>query len=1084
LTNSNNYKMKTKFSGILTLLLAFVVQLTFAQEKTVSGTVSDASGLPLPGATVLVKGTTSGTSTDFDGRYSIKANTGATLVFSFVGYTTQEIKVGTSSSINVALSEDAAVLEEVVVTAFGKTKQKRSLGYSATAVDAATLTEVTNSNNPFESLSGKVAGVDITAPAQPGASTKIILRGFSSLGSNSPLYVVDGTPISSAINGTNENSGNSSINRSFDGGSNINDLDPNSIESINILKGGPAAALYGSRASNGAIIITTKKGRNNEKLRVDVVSSVDFLEVARTPHMQNQFGQGWNGQNYSGGGTLAASNENGSWGAPFNGQTRLWGQVYNNSQQLKPYVALEDNIKDFYDIGNTYSNSVRLSGGGEKSDFSLIYSKTDTDGIVPTDSDALKKRTLGFNAGIGTERFKVRVSANYAQTRQNAINTGQGDNAGQGNTFTQELLQIPRDIPLISLKDYKNNPFSSSDYFYTPYATNPYFLLNENKTNITRERFYGNINLSYEISPKLTATWQWGTDIINGGRHSHGAIQNFTPGSPVANQGGTATVGGVTERTNQAKHYQTFGTLDYVTQLNENFGLEATLGATYRDISTSSLSVSITDLDIPNYYEISNSAVTPITVQTNALSRNYSTFGMLTLSYKDRIYLNLTGRNEWTSTLAIGNNSYFYPSANISAIAIEDGTNRVKLRAGYAQLANSAPLYRTASIAVQGVADASFGDILFPFGGVNSFEIGGRLGNAGIKPEFTDEFEIGLEAAFFNNRITADFTYYDKTTDGAIVDQNLPFSTGYSVITGNFIDIQNKGIEVALGFVPIQTEDFKWNLDYTFTKNKNEVLKLPEGVDKFLINGLGTINFYAIKGEPLGVFNSTVHSYNDAGQLIVNANTGYPVSTSEEQKIGTSQRDFVMGLKNTFKYKDFRLSFSMDWKQGGEMYVGSADLLMFTGNAINTTYNDRNPFIFPNSVIVDTPAVLDTNGTVITPATYAENTTPIGFEAITDVWNDTNISSVAAQHVVDKTFVRLRDLSFAYSFPSKLTEQMKLSDLTLSVYGRNLVLWTPDENPYVDPEVGTFGNDIGSEFGEFYANPAQRTYGISLKMSF
>ena len=1026
----------------------------------------------LPGATVLVKGTSSGTSSDFDGKYSIRANEGATLVFSFVGYSTTEVTVGASNTVNVTMQEDAESLEEVVVTAFGKTKQKRSLGYSATAVDAAALTEVTNSNNPFESLSGKVAGVDITAPSQPGATTKIILRGYGSLESNSPLYVVDGTPISASINGTNENSVDDAIDRSFDGGSNINDLDPNSIASINILKGGPAAALYGSRASNGAIIITTKKGRNNQKLRVDVVSSIDFLQLARTPHLQNEFGQGWNGQNYSGGGTLAASNENGSWGAPFTDAVRLWGQVYNNTQQIKPYSALEDNIKDFYDTGHTYSNSVRLSGGGEKSDFSLIYSKTDTDGIVPTDSDAVKKKTLGLNAGIGTDRFKVRVSANYAQTRQNVINTGQADNAGQGNTFTQELLQIPRDISVIDLKDYRNDIFNGNDYFYTPYATNPYFLLNENKTTITRERFYGNINLSYEISPKLSATWQWGTDIINGGRHSHGAIQNFTAGTPVANQGGTATVGGVTEMKNQVKRYETFGTLDYATDINENFGLEATLGATYRDISTSRLQVSITDLDIPNFYEISNSAVTPVTTQVDSQSRNYSTFGTLTLSYKDRIYLNLTGRNEWTSTLSIGNNSYFYPSANLSAIVIENGEHRVKLRGGFAQLANSAPIYRTESIAVQGLADASFGDITFPFGGVNSFEIGGRLGNAGIEPEFTDEYEVGLEGSFFNNRITTDISYYHKTTDGAIVDQNLPFSTGYSVITGNFIDIENQGIEVALGLVPIQTDNFKWNIDYTFTKNKNKVLKLPDGVDKFLINGLGTINFYAIEGQPLGVFNSTIHSYNDAGQLIVDANTGYPVPTTEEQDIGTSQRDFVMGLKNTFRYKDFRLSFSMDWKQGGKMYVGTSDLLFFTGNAIATTYNNRNPFIFPNSV--------NDNG----DGTFSENTTHIDFETITDVWNDTNISSVAAQHVVDKTFVRLRDLSLAYNFPSSLTEQMGLHSLSLTAYGRNLVLWTPDENPYVDPEVGTFGNDIGSEFGEYYANPSQRSYGLSLKMSF
>ena len=358
--------MKTKFNGFLTLLLALVVQITFAQEKTVTGTISDQSG-PLPGVTVIIKGTKTGTQSDFDGNYSVKANTGAVLQFSFMGMKSVEKKIGASSILNVTMQEDAEALEEVVITAFGKAKQKRSLGYAATAISSEELTEV-SATNPLESLSGKVAGVDITAPAQPGASTKVIMRGFSSMGNNAPLYVIDGTPISSSSNSS------TGVNRSYDGGTNVNDLDPNSIASINILKGGPASALYGSRASNGAIIITTKKGKAGQKIKVDISSSVDLHEVARIPHLQQNWGQGWNGVDYSGlpnGGT-GATNENGSWGPAFNGQERVWGQIVNNSQQVKEYSNLEDNVKDFYDIGNTYSNSVRVSGGGENSDLIRI----------------------------------------------------------------------------------------------------------------------------------------------------------------------------------------------------------------------------------------------------------------------------------------------------------------------------------------------------------------------------------------------------------------------------------------------------------------------------------------------------------------------------------------------------------------------------------------------------------------------------------------------------------------------------------------------------------------------------------------
>ena len=1053
---------------MLTLLLAFVVQLTFAQEKTISGTVSDNSGLPLPGTTVLVKGTTSGASTDFDGNYSIKASEGATLVFSFVGYSSQEIAVGTSSTINVTMQEDAEALEEVVVTAFGKAKQKRSLGYSATSVDSEELTEVTTIN-PLESLSGKIAGVDITAPNQPGASTKVILRGYTSLSGNGPLYVIDGTPISS---GSNSTSG-TTFTRSFDGGTNINDLDPNSIDNINVLKGGPATALYGSRAANGAIIITTKKGRAGQKLTVDVKSSIDFLEVSRVPHLQYDFGQGWDGKGYSftPAGVLGASNENGSWGPRFNGDTRVWGNVVNNAQLIKPYVPLENNIKDFYDIGNTFSNSLRLSGGSENSDFSFIFSRVDADGVIPTDADALTKNTLSLNAGIAKDNFRVRVAANYSQTRQNAVNTGQSDGAGQGNTLMQELLQMPNDISVIDLEDYQNNVFNSNDFFFTPYANNPYFTLKENATNLQRDRLYGNINFQYDILPNLMGTFQTGIDIINTGRHSHGAVIAFSDDSP--NSGNQGVVGGVTEVTGQNRRYESLLSFDYNTELSEAFGLEASLGGTMRNSVASSLGVSITNLDIPNFYEISNTAVLPVTAQSDSQLRNYSAFSSLTLSFKDRIYLNLTGRNEWTSTLAIGNNSYFYPSANISAIALDDGEHFVKLRAGFSQLANSAPIYATESISNQAAAAGYFGAINFPFNGLNSFEIGRRLGNQAIEPEFTDEIEFGVEANLFNRRITLDAVYYSKETTGVIIGQQLPPSTGYGDVVGNFMDVENKGVELALGLVPIRTDDFSWNINYTFTKNMNEVTNLPDGIDKLAINSAYGVTFYAVEGEPLGQFQALAPLTTDAGEIIVGSD-GVPLVSDEEEALGNSQRDFIMGLQNVFKYKNFRLSFAFDWKEGGLMYSYTSRLLGFTGNSPATTYNERLPFIIPNSVVENTDG------------TFSENTTPIGFEDQTGFYNaQNNPSTEATDHIIDKSFIRLRDASISYDFPSRWLDRSGISRMSVSVYGRNLMMWTPDENPYVDPEVTSFGGaDLSSDFGEFAANPAQRTYGMSLTLSF
>ncbi|WP_339915867.1 SusC/RagA family TonB-linked outer membrane protein [Yeosuana marina] len=1062
--------MKVKHYYLMLVLLLFGSSMALAQEKTISGTVTDKQGLPLPGTTVLIKGTTTGVSTDFDGNYSIQGSQGQTLIFSFVGYTTKEIVIALSNTINVTLNEDAAKLEEIVVTAFGKTKQKRSLGYAATAVSGEKLTEV-STLNPLESLSGKIAGVDITSPNQPGASTKVILRGFGSISGNGPLYVVDGTPISSASN----SSSSTSVSRSYDGGTNVNDLDPNTIESINILKGGAATALYGSRASQGAIIITTKKGKQG-KIKIEVSSSIDFLEVSRIPHLQQKFGQGWNGVDYSGlpnGGT-GATNENGSWGPLFNGELRLWGQVVDNSQQIKEYSNLKDNIKDVYDIGQTFSNSVRLSGANEKSDFSFTFSRVDTDGVIPTDADALTKNTMGINAGASTDRFRIRLSANYAQTRQNAVNTGQGNSAGQGDVFMQELIQAPRGVSIIDLKDYKNNPFNNNDNFYTPYSNNPYWGLNENATNISRERLFGNVNFSYDLTENLTGTFQTGVDILNGKTHSHGAVVNYTPGSPNALLGKTNIVGGVTETTNQTRRYESFLSFDYNKNIGENYGFEASMGGSMTNIIGSNLGISVSNLDIPNFYEISNSAVLPTTFQNDSQRRLYSVFGSATLSYKKRLYLNVTARNEWSSTLPISNNSYFYPSVNISAIAIDNGKHFLKLRGGLASFANSTAIYLTESSALQATAGAYFGQITFPFNGLNSFEIARNLGNSQIEPEFTDEVEVGFEGRFFGNRINADVALYNKKTDGSIISLALPNSTGYGTIQGNYMDIENKGIEVALGFVPIRTDDFSWNIDYTFTKNKNKVTSLPEGLDRVLINSAYNTSFYAEPGQPLGVFKARKALVNNAGQTVVDPNTGIPVLTTDEETLGNSQRDFVMGLQNTFKYKNFRLSFAFDWKEGGLMYSYTSRLLGFTGNSILTTYNNRNPFIVPNSV--------NDNG----DGTYSENTTPISYSNVTGYYSASNNPATEAEnHLIDKTFVRLRDLSIAFNFPRSIIEKAGLNSLTLSVYGKNLMLWTPDDNPYVDPEVTSFGgNDLTTEFGEFAANPAQRTYGLALKMSF
>ncbi len=1061
--------MRVKNYFMLLVFLVFGITSTLAQEKNVSGTITDQNGVPLPGVNIVVKGTATGTQSDFDGNYSISVAEGQTLVYTYIGQKTVERLVGPSNSINVQMEDDAQALEEVVVTAFGKPKQKREVSSSVAVISNDELTDVTNIN-PFESLSGKIAGVDISTPAQSGATSKVIIRGFSSLGSNQPLYVVDGSPINNTPNG----SAGTIATRSFDAGSGLNDIDPNNIENITVLKGAAAAALYGSRASNGAILITTKKGRAGQKLKVDIVSSIDFLEVARVPHLQNEFGQGWNGQGYSSlpNGGSGASNENGSWGPRFTGQVRPWGHVIDNAQQIKPYVALEDNIKDFYDVGNVFTNSIRLSGGGDSTSFSLGFTNTDSDGIIPTDADAFKRRAFNASGGLTNGRFTLNTTANYVERDQNIVNTGQGNNAGEGEVLVQEIIQIPRDISLIDLRDYRNNPYNNNDNFYTPYSRNPWWTIQENGNNLISNRFYGNINLGYSITDNLNASIQFGADVSNLTRKSFGALINYSPASPNALLGATTNAGGVTEAKTLRKEYDTFMTLDYNQAISADFNLDASVGFNYNQRSTDFLSATITDLSVANYYELTNTAGRPTVTQNNTLRRTYGLFGSATLAFKERVFLTLTGRNDWSSTLPVANNSYFYPSAGLSAIVVDNGEHFVKLRAAAARVAKDTGPYNTENALIQGINGAFFGQILFPIGGQNAFELSGTIGNPNLRPEITEEQEIGAEVSLFNNRISIDAAVYNKDTEGVIIARPLPRSTGFANITGNFIDLNNKGLELSVNAYPVRTNDFSWQVGYTFTKNENEVTDIAEGLDQILINGAFSINFYAEKGKPLGVFKTRVAQTNDAGQVVVNPSTGIPTQTTDEQEIGTSQRDFVMGLKNTFSYKGFTLSFNFDWKEGGKMYSYTNRLLGFTGNSIATTYNERNPFIVPNSVV--------DNG----DGTYSENTTPISFTNVTGFYAGGNNGSIEETHVIDRSFIRLRDLSIAYKLPSSFTDKLGLSSAALSLYGKNLFLWTPDENPYVDPEISTFGSDLASEFGEFSTNPSQRTYGFALKVSF
>ncbi|NEU09247.1 SusC/RagA family TonB-linked outer membrane protein [Flavihumibacter sp. R14] len=1070
---------------LITILLLFlgISTLGIAQTRQVSGLVTaQEDGLPLPGVSVRVPGSNTGTTTSADGRYSINVPAGTnSLQFSFIGYATQEASIPAANVLNVVLITDTKQLGEVVVTALGISRERKSLGYSATQVNSAEINKASPANI-VGGLQGKVAGVDIsTTSGAPGGSSKVVLRGFSSIaGNNQPLYVVDGVPVNNSRPGGAAPVGSvGDLTENFDFGNAINDINPNDIESVNILKGTAATSLYGSRGANGVIVISTKKGAAGA-FKVGFTSAASFTQVSVVPTLQKTYGQGWDN-------TFILS-ENGSWGPRLDGQMRPWGAVVNNTQLLKPFSYIEDNFRDAFDTGAEFNNTISLSGGNESSTFYLSYGNVNSDGMMPGNNDTYKRNSISLTGSTKFKAFSASASINYVGKNSRFVEVGQA-NSGIGANFYEDVLQIPTDIPIQDVEDYNNLYFNVDNYF-TPFAENPYYPLNENSARFKNDRVYGNIELKYQVNEWLNLLVQQGADLNNGVDKIWHAKNAPSPGSwnDGANVEGAqrqADVGNVVDGAENYFEYDTKVHGLYQTQLSTDFDLNGLVGVNYNDRGFRTLYTSVEDLSIPNFYSISNSVNSPESVDTRSHRRLWGVYGSATLDYKNWAYLTLNARNDWSSTLPSGKNSYFYPSANLALVLSEvldladAKVNLLKVRASWGQTGSDTAPYRventlrSANVPVRGGGTT----ITFPVNGVQGFSISNTLNNADLKPEISTEFEFGAEASFFDNRIGFDFAYYDKTSNDQILPIDAAPSSGYKFLIVNFGKVQNKGIEFALNATPVIKNDFRWDLNYVYARNRNEVLELPSGLNQIEIESAYDAKLLAKVGQPLGVFEASVPKLDPQGRIIVNPTNGLAVPALEDGYFGTSQRDYTMGLTNTLGYKDLALGFTLDYRKGGVFYSGTADLLNFVGNDIKTTYNDRKPFIIPNSVL----EVTDAAGNV----SYVENTVAVAEDFVDDYfYHSSNKALSYYNRILDKSFLKLREVTLTYQLPKSFIGKIKADNASLSLFGRNLLTWLPKENRTIDPEVSNYGNDLTSEFGEFRTGPSTRFFGASLKVSF
>jgi len=1042
-------------------------------NKTISGKVVSASdNEPLIGATVQAIGSSQGTSTDLDGQFTVTVNDNVTqLRISCVGYKTQVVAV--SSYVTVALEDANTTLDEVVVTAMGIKREAKALGVSATPIKGDIIAQA-RTNDIMSSLAGKVAGVQIAeTSSDPGTSKSVIIRGVSSLsGSNQPLYVVDGVPLNNSSTYSSDG-----LNSGYDFGNGASAVNPNDVESMTILKGAAATALYGSRAGAGVILITTKKGtKQNRGVGIEYNGGLQWESVMRLPQMQNQFGMGWYGDH--------TEIENGSWGPAFDGSMQLYGWVYNNSQNWKSYLPIKNNVKDFFSTGFRYNNSISFNGATDKSTYFVSLSQINDNGIIPKDADTYTKYTVSARGSHREGNFTFSTSLNYAFQRNHFVTTGQ-----KTGSMYNSIMQTPRDISIVEMKDL-DNPFNTPGYYYTPYGvTNPYYIINNYQNEYEQERFYGNLQLDYNFLKYFTATYRFGLD-TNTGHHNFGspnmsALFKDTPNW--ADALGTLT-GEVSQSITRRREIDQNFMLTYDQQILDDWHVNAQLGFNGNERSYKYLGSTVTNLTIPMWYNLSNSAEIPSTSQSEWKRRYLAVFGSAEFAWKNMVYLTLQGRNDWSSTLPENNRSYFYPGVSLSFLFSEllkpEMRNAItfgKFRVAWGRTGNDAGVYMTNSVFAQAAAATSgFGNgSSFPFTkvGVNAYSLGNVLGSKDLSPEMTTEFEVGLNMAFLQNRISFDAAYYDRNTDKQIFSLNMDPATGYTAQNMNLGKIRNRGIELLVSVTPVKIGDFQWDITWNYTKNWSKVIKLPEELGGIAtIYGLsGGTSLYAIEGEPLGVFKAYVPMMTEDGKIICDKK-GQPITNPEQQIVGSMNYKYLMGFGTTLSYKGVSLTANLDVRHGGMLYSRTKDITYFTGNAIQTAFNNRNPFIVPNSV----QQVLDENDNVIG---YTENTTPLDETGIFTYW-DAGGSDLDRAFLVDKSYVKLRSVILSWQMPTKWFAKCFITGVNLSFFGNNLFLWTPKSNTFIDPETSTFGNDLEGNYGEFSANPSSRKFGFNVQVKF
>ncbi len=1029
------------------LLLIFCCSFLFAQaqERTISGSVKSAEdGSTLPGVNVLLKGTVLGTVTDANGNYRLVISNTGTLVFSFIGFQSLEVPIGEKAVVNASLIADVTQLSEVVVTALGVEKQSRELGYGISGVKSEDLT-VSREANILNALQGKVTGVTITqSSGNLGGSTKVIVRGVSSLsGRNNPLWVVDGVPINDAQdNTTSRITGN----RDFAGGSAV--INPDDVASINVLKGAAATALYGSRAAAGVIVVTTKKGKSGQgRATVTVNSSVRFDDLFRVPEYQNEYGGGLNFKYDS---TATVNN----WGPRMVGQ-QVTELGTGDRVGLQPY---NENYKDFYRTGRTLINNVAFSDGNDKGDYRLSITSLNQMGILP--NAELDRLTTSFNAGMKhSDKLKSRFGIQYIST--------QSQGTGVAGANDPNVFGLAGFIRSTNFKNFQPwiDENGNQIGFASPFDNNPFWVQHENKNERKDERFLGNFETTFSPIQELSFTARLGYDFDQDNRL-------------ITNRVGTRSraTGDFTIDKINRKQFNVDLIATYFKNFGSDFNLKLLGGFNYNKRGFSSETLFSQNLSIPELFNPSN-ALANVPTRGFAEQVLFGGYGEASLSYKEWATLSITGRNDWTSTLPADNRSYFYPSVSLALVITEalgmksKVLNYGKLRASVAQVGNDTDPYQLdfQFIPVAAATGQYSLNQNFPFNGRLGFQAQTRIPPVNLLPERQTTLEFGAELQFLNSRITLDVSYFNSSNKNQILAIPIPQSTGFATQTLNVGEVVQEGVEISLDAKVIDGKNFKWNSMVNFTHNESTVKSLAKGTERILIaSEFNNIQVVAVPGREFQLFTTTYLSDPVSGRPIINPANGLRQSGPVASR-GSVMPDFTMGFVNSFSFKGFTLSTTIDWRSGGLIHSATVAALWAGGATTETATNREGTFIDAHGVLA--------NG----DGTFRENDIPV--RSAQTFWTGLAPGGAADATIFDASFAKFRELGLSYTVPQHILGTRFVKQLQVGVEGRNLALLY-SKVPHIDPEANLFGAGADGFGIERAAVPSTRSMGFNLRLTF